>query len=175
MADHLRAYYFRGKSTGLSALHADGDLRTATWCRPNPPLDRGVHASAEYRKLMQSAGFKLSMSRKADCYDDASMESFFHTLKTELVYHTHCATRAGATRDLCLHRRLLQSYTSSLGDRLYQPGRDTAKSSFTLSIFSGEDHSVSTQERSPCCDAYGIFFMKPSNGPNEYLVIASSK
>jgi hypothetical protein len=42
----------------------------------------------------------LSMSRKADCYDNAPMESFFHTLKTELVHHRHYATREEATRDI---------------------------------------------------------------------------
>jgi len=40
------------------------------------------------------------MSRKGDCYDNAPMESFFHTLKTELVYQTHYATRAEAARDI---------------------------------------------------------------------------
>ncbi len=85
---------------------ADGDLGAATWCRPDPPFrsrrpNRGVQsASVEYRKLLQYAGFKASMSREADCYDNASMESFFHTLKTVLVYHTHYATRAEATRDI---------------------------------------------------------------------------
>ena len=63
--------------------------------------DRGVqYASAEYRKLIQSAGFQASMSRKGDCYDNAPMESFFHTLKTELVHHRQYATRAAATRDI---------------------------------------------------------------------------
>jgi transposase InsO family protein len=63
--------------------------------------DRGVqYASADYRKMMQSAGFKVSMSRKADCYDNAPMESFFHTLKTELVHHRQYATRKEATRDI---------------------------------------------------------------------------
>ena len=63
--------------------------------------DRGVqYASAEYRKLLRSAGFKASMSRRADCYENAPMESFFHTLKTEQVYHTHYATRADAARDI---------------------------------------------------------------------------
>ena len=63
--------------------------------------DRGVqYASADYRKAMQSAGFQASMSRKADCYDNAPMESFFHTLKTELIYHRCYATRAEATRDI---------------------------------------------------------------------------
>jgi hypothetical protein len=44
------------------------------------------------------------------------------------------------TRHLCLHRRLLQLNSVSLRHRLYQPDRDGAKSSLTLSIFSGEDH-----------------------------------
>jgi hypothetical protein len=48
---------------------------------------------------MQSAGFRPSMSRKGDWYDNAPMESFFHTLKTELVYQRHYATRAEATRE----------------------------------------------------------------------------
>ena len=63
--------------------------------------DRGVqYASADYRKVMQSAGLRASMSRKADCYDNAPMESFFHTLKTELVHHRQYATRAEAKRDI---------------------------------------------------------------------------
>ena len=40
------------------------------------------------------------MSRKADCYDNAPMESFFHTLKTELVHHRDYKTRAEAQRDI---------------------------------------------------------------------------
>ncbi len=49
---------------------------------------------------MQSAGFKASMSRKGDCHDNAPMESFFHTLKTELVHHRQYATRQQASRDI---------------------------------------------------------------------------
>ena len=40
------------------------------------------------------------MSRKGDCLDNAPMESFFHTLKTERVHHRIYATRADARRDL---------------------------------------------------------------------------
>jgi transposase InsO family protein len=36
------------------------------------------------------------MSRKGNCWDNAVAESFFKTLKTELVYHTHYLTRAQA-------------------------------------------------------------------------------
>ena len=63
--------------------------------------DRGVqYASADYRNVLQSAAFQVSMSRKSNCYDNAPMESFFHTLKTELVHHRQYATRAEAQRDI---------------------------------------------------------------------------
>jgi len=39
------------------------------------------------------------MSRKGNCWDNACVESFFGTLKHELVYHRHSATRGEATRD----------------------------------------------------------------------------
>jgi putative transposase len=63
--------------------------------------DRGVqYAAHDYRTRLQSAGIQASMSRKADCYDNAPMESFFHTLKTELVHHRKYATRAEAQSDI---------------------------------------------------------------------------
>lgn len=63
--------------------------------------DRGVqYASHAYRDAFSGAGITTSMSRKADCYDNATMESFFHTLKTELVHHRDYKTRAEAQRDI---------------------------------------------------------------------------
>jgi putative transposase len=63
--------------------------------------DRGVqYASHDYRAALNAAGMTASMSRKADCFDNAPMESFFHTLKTELVHHRQYATRADARRDI---------------------------------------------------------------------------
>jgi transposase InsO family protein len=63
--------------------------------------DRGVqYASHEYRAALAATGITASMSRKADCYDNAPMESFFHTLKTELVHHRQYQTRAEAQRDI---------------------------------------------------------------------------
>ena len=63
--------------------------------------DRGVqYAAHDYRTRLKSTGIQASMSRKADCYDNAPMESFFHTLKTELVHHRKYATRAEAQRDI---------------------------------------------------------------------------
>jgi putative transposase len=63
--------------------------------------DRGVqYAAHDYRTRLRSAGIQASMSRKADCYDNAPMESFFHTLKTELIHHRKYATRAEAQNDI---------------------------------------------------------------------------
>ena len=63
--------------------------------------DRGVqYASHAYRNVLTRAGIVASMSRRADCYDNAPMESFFHTLKTELVHHRNYSTRAEAQRDI---------------------------------------------------------------------------
>ena len=49
--------------------------------------DRGVqYASADYRRALTAAGLVASMSRKANCYDNAAMEAFWSTFKLELVY-----------------------------------------------------------------------------------------
>lgn len=59
--------------------------------------DRGSqYASYDYQAVLQKHGFKGSMSRKGNCYDNACMESFFGTLKNELIYLNHYRTRAEA-------------------------------------------------------------------------------
>ena len=73
--------------------------------RPAPGLihhsDRGIQYAAEaYRSALARSGITPSMSRKGDCWDNAPMESFFHTLKTERVHHRVYATRDQARRDL---------------------------------------------------------------------------
>lgn len=56
--------------------------------------DRGVqYASQDFQDLLSSVGMVCSMSRKGNCYDNAVQESWYHTMKTELVYHEHFATR----------------------------------------------------------------------------------
>jgi len=56
--------------------------------------DRGSqYASDKYRQTLSSYGINASMSRKGDCWDNAVAESFFHTLKTELVHHCDYKTR----------------------------------------------------------------------------------
>jgi len=50
--------------------------------------DRGAQfASAAYRQLLAQHGLTASMSRKGNCYDNAFIESFFSSLKYELIYH----------------------------------------------------------------------------------------
>ncbi len=59
--------------------------------------DRGSQYAAKiFRELLKVHGFFQSMSRKGDCWDNAPMESFFHTLKTEHVAFEKFATRAQA-------------------------------------------------------------------------------
>ena len=59
--------------------------------------DRGSqYASDDYRKKLRLAGIIASMSRKGNCYDNAHVESFFHSLKTELVYRKKFSTRKEA-------------------------------------------------------------------------------
>ena len=73
--------------------------------RPTPGLifhsDRGSqYASADFRKALKLCGAVQSMSNKGDCYDNSITETFFHTLKTELVYFERYKTRAEAKRGI---------------------------------------------------------------------------
>lgn len=72
---------------------------------PKPGLilhsDRGSqYTSDEYKVITEIQGFRLSMSAKGYCYDNAAMESFFHTLKTEHVYFHKYLTREEAARSI---------------------------------------------------------------------------
>jgi transposase InsO family protein len=69
--------------------------------RPKPGLlhhsDRGSpYASDDYRAALREHGMIASMSRKGDCWDNAVAESFFATLRAELLDHERFATRADA-------------------------------------------------------------------------------
>ena len=69
--------------------------------RPAPGLlfhsDRGgQYLSASVQELLDAHGIVASTNRPATCLDNAVAESFFHTLKTELVYHHHYRTREEA-------------------------------------------------------------------------------
>jgi putative transposase len=81
--------------------------------------DRGsVYASGEYRAQLDAHGITVSMSRIGNCWDNAVAESFFATLKTELVHDARWRTRAQATDAIadfieCWYNR--QRRHSSLG------------------------------------------------------------
>jgi putative transposase len=86
------------RSLVLDALDAALRIR-----RPRPDAglichsDRGSqYASADYQKRLKDAGIACSMSRKGNCYDNAPVESFFASLKRELVQRVQFATREEA-------------------------------------------------------------------------------
>ena len=59
--------------------------------------DRGVqYASGDYQRVLDAAAATCSMSRKGNCWDNAVAESFFATLKRELLYRESWPTRARA-------------------------------------------------------------------------------
>jgi putative transposase len=90
-------------------LHADiiVDAINMAYNRRNPMpgalfhSDRGVqYASENVRRKLAAYGFISSMSRKGNCYDNACAESFFHTLKGELVNFEHYRTREEARNSI---------------------------------------------------------------------------
>lgn len=63
--------------------------------------DRGSqYACRDYRRELRERGIICSMSRKGDCWDNAVLESFFATLKKELIHHEEFLTRRQATRKI---------------------------------------------------------------------------
>jgi len=91
--------------------------------KPEPGLiwhtDRGSqYASDSHKQLLNEFGIIQSMSAKGNCYDNAVSESFFHTLKTELIYHSKFETKAEARIaifsfiEIWYNRKRLHSYLS---------------------------------------------------------------
>ena len=63
--------------------------------------DRGIqYASNEFRRCLKGLPVLQSMSRKGNCWDNAIAESFFKTLKTEMVYHRKFETAAQAKLEI---------------------------------------------------------------------------
>ena len=95
MSDRLNARY-----TTIPAF-----LQAVKRYQPLPGLifhsDRGIqYACDDFRGLLKTFKAIQSMSGKGNCYDNAVAESFFHTLKTELVYHEAYRTRLEAKASL---------------------------------------------------------------------------
>lgn len=101
----------------LAAIHV------ALGSRPTPRLhhsDRGTqYASHAYRTLLEAHGITVSMSRVRNCWDNAPVESFFSSLKAELVSRVRWSTHAEAEAAVADYLRFYnhQRLHSSLGYR----------------------------------------------------------
>jgi transposase InsO family protein len=92
MADHLRA-----------ELACDALVMAIRRRQPPEGLihhsDRGVqYAGTDYQAILARHGLRCSMSRRGNCLDNAPMESFFGSLRNELVHRTRFPTREAARR-----------------------------------------------------------------------------
>jgi transposase InsO family protein len=88
-----------------TALTGHALLAAVSAKRPAPGLihhsDRGSqYCARDYRHLLEQFGMTVSMSRRGNCYDNAPMESFWGTLKNELVHHRRYETREQAMREI---------------------------------------------------------------------------
>jgi putative transposase len=94
MADHMRTDLVT-EALRMAVIHrspGEGLLHHS---------DRGVqYASDDYQHLLQSHKMEVSMSGKGDCWDNAAMESFWSTLKNELVHHERYITREQARQSI---------------------------------------------------------------------------
>lgn len=81
-------------------------LTMALWRRGVPRgllfhSDRGSqYCSHDFQKMLKNNGIMCSMSRKGNCWDNSVAESFFHTLKTELIYSERYLTRESAKHSI---------------------------------------------------------------------------
>ncbi len=96
---YSRAVVGWSMSNRMTATLVTDSLEMAMWKRrPQAGLlvhsDRGSqYVSERYQSLLNDNQFICSMSRKGNCWDNAVAESFFHTLKTELIHHEDFQTR----------------------------------------------------------------------------------
>ena len=106
-------------------------IRAVTAKRPAEGLihhsDRGSqYCSHEFRNILEQYGLTASMSRKGNCYDNAPMESFWGTLKQELVHHRRYRTRQEAIQDITeyieifYNRQRLQARLGFLSPAVYE-------------------------------------------------------
>jgi transposase InsO family protein len=99
--------------------------------KPRPGLihhsDRGKqYCSQDYQTLLHQFHMKVSMSRKGNCYDNAPMESFWGTLKNELIYHERYTTREQAIQEITeyieifYNRQRIQARLGYLSPAVYE-------------------------------------------------------
>jgi len=64
------------------------------------PVESTQYTSEDFQRLLEHQGITCSMSKRGDCWDNAAMESFFSTLKTERVYRKKYVSREEARADV---------------------------------------------------------------------------
>ncbi|MBL3587785.1 IS3 family transposase [Rhodovulum sulfidophilum] len=112
-----------------SSLAVDA-MRMALQPRRPAPIchsDRGIqYASGDYRQLLDAWKTAASMSRKGDCLDNAPMESFFGSLKNELIHRTRVRScryvKAALFEDIAIFYNRKRRH-SSIGDRTPKQAR----------------------------------------------------
>ena len=89
--------------------------------------DRGSqYASVSHRELLQKYNIVQSMSNKGNCWDNAVSESFFHSIKTELIHHNNFKTKAEANQaifeyiEISYNRQRLHSYNNYMSPVNYE-------------------------------------------------------
>jgi transposase InsO family protein len=100
-----RAVAWATSASNDTALALDALQQAVSLRKPPPGLvhhsDRGSpYASEDYRAALRASGIIQSMSRKGNCLDNAVAESFFATLRAELLDHESYPTHAAARRSL---------------------------------------------------------------------------
>ncbi len=132
MADHMRA-----------ELVVDALQMAVSRRRPEPGLIHHSDQGSQYVALgfgqaCAKTGIARSMGSTGVCWDNAVAETFFATLKKELVYRHSWPTRRELRRDLRIHRSVLQPPAPTLHARDALPGRlrePGSRSNFVLSHY----------------------------------------
>ena len=129
-------------------------LAMATLHRTPPPgllfhTDRGVqYAAGNFRAALGAAGLVASMSRRANCYDNAAMESFWSTLKLELVYRRVFGNHRDARAEIFdfievfYNRQRRHTSLGGLSPADFELLNNQSTNSFSLSVLSKQAHSV---------------------------------
>lgn len=127
MADHMRAELVTQALTlAICQRHPAAGLIMHT--------DRGSQYGADsYRQLLTQHGMQPSMSRKGNCWDNAVVESFFHTLKTELIYledydtHEQARTAVFEYIEVFYNRQRCHSANGYLAPLIYEQALKTSE------------------------------------------------
>lgn len=121
-------------SERMTATLATDALTMALWRRSFPKgvlfhSDRGSqYASKSFQDLLETHALVGSMSKKGDCFDNAAMESFFHSLKVEEIHDQRYATRDQAKQsifeyiEMYYNRKRRHSFTQGLSPAAFETG-----------------------------------------------------